>query len=262
VNEAKRKLGMILLQLQQLGMISPLVLPPLVLNEKSVVTPLSKQSDKELKQQQQKKQTSITWTPSSDQSYAPFDNEMEHDTYNNSNYHTQQDNNKSIELTKRNLQPEQQKQVAPDEWKSSLTKYLDENTKDIGKIQVRKAILELYRFLELLKSYKDLNINAYKKIVKKYEKLTNHGFHDTLLNELYISSFYIESDLIDLMNETEDLFRIHFANGNRANAMKSLRTINTKDSSSHSALYYMFASGIFLGLILMLIIIIGIYFVH
>eukprot|EP01040_Poterioochromonas_malhamensis_P016797 gene16797-19159_t len=59
---------------------------------------------------------------------------------------------------------------------------------------IRKALIELYRSLELLKGYRDLNILAYIKIVKKFEKNTARGLKESLLNEFMLTPFYTSTE--------------------------------------------------------------------
>jgi hypothetical protein len=137
--------------------------------------------------------------------------------------------------------------------KSSVSHYLTQNSPEIARNQVKKAFLELYRSLELLKTYRELNLTAYAKIVKKFDKNTNRKMKDALMHELHNSKFFLDRDLGELMHRTEDLFRVHFADGSRARAMKSLRTINVSSPSSIFTLYPVFTAGICTGLNIMLI---------
>jgi hypothetical protein len=254
INEGKRKLSMIILQLQQLGMNSSKLLPAF-LKETYVTSPPPKQQEESKQFQQPRNEKSMTWTRSSDQLALPSDE--------NKAILSNDDNTKSVELTQRqnpNSISEPQKVGESNQGNTNASQPLDENALRIGKTQAKNALLELYRFLELLKSYRELNINMYKNLVKRYEKLTNRGDSEILLNELYTSTFYLSTDHIDLMNEVEDLYRIHFANGNRERALKKLRTMNVDQSAYFVSLYFMVASVIFSAIIIFLVIYIGIYF--
>ncbi|KAA8527789.1 hypothetical protein F0562_035342 [Nyssa sinensis] len=71
---------------------------------------------------------------------------------------------------------------------------------------IRGAFVELYRGLGLLKTYSSLNMVAFTKILKKFDKV------------------------VRLMDEVESLFTKNFANNDRKKAMKFLRPQQLKDS--------------------------------
>jgi hypothetical protein len=146
------------------------------------------------------------------------------------------------------------------QWRTNVSQYLLQNTPLIAKNQVKKAFVEVYRSLELLKAFRELNVTAYTKIVKKFEKYTNRNMKDTLMHELHVSNFFLSRDLEVLMTEIEDIFRCHFAEGNRARAMKTLRTINATAVSSTALGYPIFISGLCSGINIMLLVQIFLYF--
>ena len=125
----------------------------------------------------------------------------------------------------------------------------------VAKANLRKAMIEFYRSLELLKEYRDLNITAYQKIVKKFEKNTQHGLKETLLQEFVQTPFYTSTDLNVLIEEIEGLFQIHFTSNDRHRAMKSLRSLGFEIFEAKQTAYTNLLVGLFAGINLLLLII-------
>jgi hypothetical protein len=91
---------------------------------------------------------------------------------------------------------------------------------------LKKALTELYRSTELLKSYHDLNSLAYQRIIKKYEKKTRHFLKDLLLKQFFSTSFSSKgaTDLAALLSSLESLYTRYFtSDNNHLTAMKELR---------------------------------------
>lgn len=91
----------------------------------------------------------------------------------------------------------------------TFTKY-----SSLAKLRIRKALIELFRSLELLRSYRSLNILAYTKIVKKFEKNTRRNIGDQLMEELRKSTFHNSMELDTLLGEVENLFKRYFEKEN------------------------------------------------
>jgi predicted small integral membrane protein len=139
--------------------------------------------------------------------------------------------------------------------KSNIVQYVRQNNLQLAHLQLKKALLELYRALELLKSYRELNITAYQKIVKKFEKNAHLQMKDLLLKEFYETRFYQSVETETLMKEVENLFKIYFTHGNRSQAVKTLRTVHT-DFVTISAghIFPIYSTGFFTGVNLLLLI--------
>lgn len=90
---------------------------------------------------------------------------------------------------------------------------------------LKKALVEYYRTLELLKSYIQMNQTAFRKLNKKYDKAT--GTHDTLrfYNRRVREAHFINSTtLAELTTEVVDLFSRHSGLGDRRAAREELRS--------------------------------------
>lgn len=81
-------------------------------------------------------------------------------------------------------------------------------THRLAKSKLKRAFIEYYRRLELLKSYISVNRDAFCKITKKFDKAsglrTSPGFFNEHISKSYFAGS--ENKLDDLINETEVLF--------------------------------------------------------
>lgn len=107
---------------------------------------------------------------------------------------------------------------------------------------IRGAFVELYRGLGLLKTYSSLNMVAFIKILKKFDKVANRQTSASYL-KIVRSSHFISSDkVVRLMDQVESLFTKHFTDNDRKKAMKFLRPQQQKDS--HMVTFFV---GLFTG---------------
>lgn len=112
-----------------------------------------------------------------------------------------------------------------------------------AKRQLKSALSEYYRSLELLKGYRALNQTGIRKMIKKFDKTTNRAESAAYMEKVKSSEF-AKSDVLDnLTAKTEDLYARYFENGNHKQAVEKLR------SKVYPAQHYseMFTSGLFLG---------------
>ncbi|RAL38358.1 hypothetical protein DM860_002336 [Cuscuta australis] len=107
---------------------------------------------------------------------------------------------------------------------------------------IRMAFVELYRGLGLLKIYSSLNMVAFVKILKKFDKVSKQQASTNYLKLVKRSYFTSSDKVVRLMDEVESLFTQHFAKNDRKRAMKFLRPQHHKDSHVVS-----FFSGLFTG---------------
>ncbi|XP_020887661.1 phosphate transporter PHO1 [Arabidopsis lyrata subsp. lyrata] len=107
---------------------------------------------------------------------------------------------------------------------------------------IRSAFVELYRGLGLLKTYSSLNMIAFTKIMKKFDKVAGQNASSTYLKVVKRSQFISSDKVVRLMDEVESIFTKHFANNDRKKAMKFLKPHQTKDS--HMVTFFV---GLFTG---------------
>ncbi|XP_072968909.1 phosphate transporter PHO1-2-like [Typha angustifolia] len=121
--------------------------------------------------------------------------------------------------------------------------YINRKKIQCAEKMVRGAFIELYRGLGLLKKYSSLNMVAFTKIMKKFEKVSNQQQSSTAFSEKVKRSHFISSDkVVKLADEVESIFTKHFAGNDRKKAMKFLRPQQPKDS--HMITFFM---GLFTG---------------
>ncbi|KAL1563136.1 phosphate transporter PHO1 3-like [Salvia divinorum] len=89
--------------------------------------------------------------------------------------------------------------------------------------KMRKAFIEFHQQLRLLKSYSFLNMLAFSKIMKKYDKITSRNASKTYLQIVDTSSLGSSDEIYILLEKLEASYIKHFANGNRREGMKVLR---------------------------------------
>nr|DAD31329.1 TPA_asm: hypothetical protein HUJ06_010180 [Nelumbo nucifera] len=89
--------------------------------------------------------------------------------------------------------------------------------------QMKAAFSEFYQKLRLLKSYSFLNLLAFSKITKKYDKITSRNASKTYLKMVDDSYIGSSDEISRVMERVETTFIKHFSNGNRRKGMKILR---------------------------------------
>ncbi|XP_066305942.1 LOW QUALITY PROTEIN: phosphate transporter PHO1-1-like [Miscanthus floridulus] len=101
---------------------------------------------------------------------------------------------------------------------------------------IKRAFVELYKGLGYLATYRSLNMMAFVKILKKFEKITGKQVLSIYLKVVETSYFNSSDEALKLMDEVEDIFVRHFAGDNRRKAMKYLRPAQRRDS--HAATFF------------------------
>ncbi|MCD7447327.1 hypothetical protein HAX54_027191 [Datura stramonium] len=89
--------------------------------------------------------------------------------------------------------------------------------------QMKKVFVEFYQKLRLLKSYRSLNVMAFSKIMKKYDKITSRKASKSYLEMIEKSYLGSSDEVSELIAGVEATFIKHFFNGNRRKGMKYLR---------------------------------------
>lgn len=120
--------------------------------------------------------------------------------------------------------------------------------------QLKDAILEYYRSLALLRSYRVLNRTAFRKITKKYDKAMGTSMCKGTMDNLDKTSYFLTSDMLDkLTAQTEELYITFFDQGNtdRKHSLEKLKSIayalNNTDMRQPTYYPSLFVAGIMLG---------------
>ncbi|XP_073130692.1 phosphate transporter PHO1 homolog 9-like [Henckelia pumila] len=92
--------------------------------------------------------------------------------------------------------------------------------------KLRRAFVEYYRQLGLLKRYRSLNMSAFSKIMKKYDKITSRSASDSYLQMIDKSYLGSSDEVNKLFGRVETTFVKHFSNGNRRKGVKLLKPRN------------------------------------
>ncbi|XP_071713702.1 phosphate transporter PHO1-like [Rutidosis leptorrhynchoides] len=120
--------------------------------------------------------------------------------------------------------------------------YINRKKLQCAEKMIRGAFVELYRGLGLLKTYSSLNMVAFIKILKKFDKVSNRQSSVNYLKAVKRSDFISSDKVVRLMDEVESSFTKHFAKDDRKKAMKFLRPRQQKDS--HTITFFV---GLFTG---------------
>ncbi|OCF44626.1 hypothetical protein I317_01513 [Kwoniella heveanensis CBS 569] len=113
------------------------------------------------------------------------------------------------------------------------------------KKDLRNALLEFYRQLELIKNYRIMNLTGFRKALKKFEKTTKIVCLEMYTDERISKATFSKSGVIDgLIKQIEDLYTAHFEHGDSKKARERLRK-QTHEKTHYSSV---FRSGIMLGI--------------
>ncbi|KAG9133039.1 hypothetical protein Leryth_023720 [Lithospermum erythrorhizon] len=114
--------------------------------------------------------------------------------------------------------------------------------------RMKQVLVEFYKKLHLLKHFSFMNLLAFSKILKKYEKITSRNVARSYMKMVDDSYLGSSDEIITLLNTVEAIFIKHFANSNRREGMKLLRPAQKREK--HSVTFF---SGFFSGCSLALI---------
>ncbi|CAI0462923.1 unnamed protein product [Linum tenue] len=101
-------------------------------------------------------------------------------------------------------------------------KFTRENLRKVEE-RLKRAFVEFYQKLRLLKSYSFLNTLAFSKIMKKYDKITSRSASAAYMRMVDNSYLGSSDDVTRLMERVEATFIKHFSNANRSKGMSILR---------------------------------------
>ncbi|KAG7032118.1 Phosphate transporter PHO1-like 1, partial [Cucurbita argyrosperma subsp. argyrosperma] len=107
---------------------------------------------------------------------------------------------------------------------------------------IKGAFVELYKGLGFLKTYRQLNLLAFIKILKKFDKVTGKQVLPIYLKVVESSYFNSSDKAIKLADEVEELFIKNFAEDDKRKAMKYLKPKQRKES--HGITFFV---GLFTG---------------
>ncbi|KAB5538502.1 hypothetical protein DKX38_016035 [Salix brachista] len=127
-------------------------------------------------------------------------------------------------------------------------KFTRENLRKVEE-QLKRAFVEFYQKLRLLKSYSFLNTLAFSKIMKKYDKITTRDASKVYMKMVDNSYLGSSDEVTKLVERVEATFIKHFSNSNRSKGMRVLRPKAKKER--HRITFYM---GLFSGCTVALII--------
>ncbi|KAI8340182.1 SPX domain-containing protein [Chlamydoabsidia padenii] len=93
----------------------------------------------------------------------------------------------------------------------------------VARSRLKAAIIEYYRSLELLRSYKILNETGFQKILKKFDKTA--GWKASTIYDKKLKMYHwVKSDVLDnIIKDTEQFFVNEFTKGHRRRGMQKLR---------------------------------------
>ncbi|KAJ7943427.1 Phosphate transporter PHO1-like protein [Quillaja saponaria] len=116
--------------------------------------------------------------------------------------------------------------------------------KNLRKVEekLKGAFFEFYQKLRLVKSYSYMNVMAFSKIMKKYDKITLRNAakpYMKMVDNSYLSSC---DEVTKLMDRVEATFIKHFSNSNRSKGINILRPKPKKDRHMIT-----FSTGFFAG---------------
>ena len=120
--------------------------------------------------------------------------------------------------------------------------------------QLKTALLENYRSLSILRSYKTMNRTAFRKITKKFDKAMGTQVMEHFMERIDTTAYFLTSDLLDkLVNHVEELYITFFdpESKDRKHSLEKLKTIaytiNATDMKPATFYAATFNSALFLG---------------
>ncbi|KAK1379542.1 phosphate transporter PHO1-like [Heracleum sosnowskyi] len=121
--------------------------------------------------------------------------------------------------------------------------------------QLKRAFSEFYQRLQLLRSYSFMNMLAFSKILKKYDKITSRHASKAYLKMVDNSYIGSSDEVTKLMDRVEVAFVKHFSNSNHKKGLSILRPTTKRQRHRITASLGFFA-GCTVSLIIALILII------
>ncbi|WCJ22200.1 EXS (ERD1/XPR1/SYG1) family protein [Euphorbia peplus] len=118
------------------------------------------------------------------------------------------------------------------------------NKAEMKKIEerLRAAFIEFYQKLRLLKHFSYMNLEAFSKIVKKYQEITSRRVSKSYMKTVDDSYLGSSDEVSDLLKRVEVTFLKHFSNSDRRKCIKALRPKQKREA--HNVTFF---SGFFSG---------------
>ncbi|KAF3431502.1 hypothetical protein FNV43_RR26233 [Rhamnella rubrinervis] len=118
------------------------------------------------------------------------------------------------------------------------------NKENLTKVegQLKRAFIEFYQKLRLLKNFSFLNTLAFSKIMKKYDKITGRNASKSYMKTVDNSNLGSSDEVTKLVDRVEATFIKHFSNSNRRKGMAILRPKQKKERH-----WITFSTGFFAG---------------
>ncbi|KAM7487458.1 hypothetical protein LguiB_024942 [Lonicera macranthoides] len=128
------------------------------------------------------------------------------------------------------------------------------NKKELKKVEERlkQVLIEFYQKLRLLKHYSFMNLSAFSKIMKKYEKITSRSAARSYMKVVDNSYLGSSEEVNGLLDGVEVTFIKYFSNCNRRAGMKLLRPKLKREK--HRITFF---SGFFSGFSIALVVAVG-----
>lgn len=118
--------------------------------------------------------------------------------------------------------------------------------------QLKAAMLEQYRALMLLRSYREMNKTAFRKITKKYDKQCKSSISALFMTKLDQESYFLTSDIVEkLVFQVEEFYITFFdpKSADRKQSLEKLKSIAYALAGDVQTSYYteFFAAGMAIG---------------
>lgn len=126
-----------------------------------------------------------------------------------------------------------------------------------AKKQLKEALIEHYRAISLVRSYRILNSTAFRKITKKFDKAIGTTLSKDFMKKMDDESYFMTSPILSkILNRVEDVFLSYYDSDqqeqDKKRKLEKLRSVTYaySDANMRHPHYYVptFATGLFLGI--------------